>query len=72
MEPDDLLSRATRGLRRPSLDARSEGQSGGSPGGDGKNGKGRLDGLLCSRNAHGRNVLVRRTQSRIDQAALEN
>jgi hypothetical protein len=26
----------------------------------------------CSRNAHDRNVLVRRAQSRIDQAALEN
>ena len=26
----------------------------------------------CSRNAHDRNVLVRRTQSRIDQATLEN
>ena len=26
----------------------------------------------CSRNAHDRNVLVRRAQSRIDQATLEN
>jgi hypothetical protein len=26
----------------------------------------------CSRNAHDQNVLVRRAQSRIDQAALEN
>ena len=28
--------------------------------------------LLCSRNAHDQNVLVRRAQSRIDQATLEN
>ncbi len=27
---------------------------------------------LCSRNAHDQNVLVRRAQSRIDQATLEN
>ena len=26
----------------------------------------------CSRNAHDKNVLVRRAQSRIDQAALES
>ena len=30
------------------------------------------DDLLCSRNAHDKNVLVRRAQSRIDQATLEN
>jgi hypothetical protein len=30
------------------------------------------DHLLCSRNARPRNVLVRRAQSRIDQATLEN
>jgi hypothetical protein len=28
--------------------------------------------VLCSRNAHDQNVLVRRVQSRIDQATLEN
>jgi hypothetical protein len=30
------------------------------------------DDLLCSRNARDKNVLVRRAQSRIDQATLEN
>ena len=30
------------------------------------------DDLLCSRNAHDQNVLIRRAQSRIDQATLEN
>ena len=32
---------------------------------------GSLGKLLCSRNAHDKNVLVRRAQLRIDQAALE-
>jgi hypothetical protein len=30
------------------------------------------DDLLCSRNAHDKNVLVRRAQSRINQTTLEN
>ncbi len=33
---------------------------------------GRIAWLSCSRNAHNQNVLVRRAQSRIDQATLEN
>ena len=36
-----------------------------------KDGKGAWS-SSCSRNAHDRNVLVRRAQSRIDQAPLEN
>ena len=36
-----------------------------------KDGKGSLV-VPCSRNAHDRNVLVRRAQSRIDQASLDN
>ena len=37
-----------------------------------KDGESSLTVLLCSRNAHDKNVLVRRAHSRIDQATLEN
>ena len=65
-----LLARRTRTMKLCSFDARSEGQSGDSL--EGKVGKNRKDrvGLLCSRNAHARKVLVGRAQWEAKQATL--
>ena len=70
-----FFARTTRGLRRPSLEARSgspsrppsrEGKTSKLGGGRGSSHTGHPS---CLQNAHDKNVLVRRTQSRINQAA---
>jgi hypothetical protein len=69
--PGALLARGTRALRRASFDARSQGQPRPLPFIDGwGNGEDAAWSSSCSRNAHDQNVLVRRAQLRINQAAL--
>ena len=74
-----FCARATRGRRLPSLDARSGRSISPHPRritsevGGWRQKEGRVAWpSSCSRNAHDKNVLVRRAQSRIDQVTLEN
>ena len=71
-----FCARATRGLGRPSLDARSGSSISPHPWRETERVWRDETGVArcpsCSQNAHDQNVLVRRAQSRIDQATLGN
>src|SRR6266545_2501956 len=74
-QPWPLLKREVERIGRAPFDGRSGTNTGAIPR-EGKQAslegacEGRLDGLLCSRNARSRTPLVRRAHSRINQATL--